>query len=359
MDLLQWKVVRIIPEAQHTISYVLEEISGQPVQYEAGQFLTFLVDYHGQEIRRSFSLGSTPGIDPQVYITVKKKENGAISRHILEHWSEGAVVNSLPPSGRFTLATNPSNNRQVFFIAAGSGIIPVFALLKKLLRDEPHSQAILLYQNHDENNIIYNGAIQQLKEQYTDRFTRIDLLSSPILHELPHQRLNNGLFELILSRYLHPGTRNNKRETGNPASCLLHPEFYTCGPPSFMRMVQFTLRVMGVAEDHIRKENFTVDTVPPPVFSIDTAPRTVRVKQGERYHEFTVNYPNTILQAALNQHIKLPYSCRGGRCSACTARCLSGTVKMNLNEVLTEKDIQNGLVLTCVGYAVTDLELEL
>jgi ring-1,2-phenylacetyl-CoA epoxidase subunit PaaE len=232
-------------------------------------------------------------------------------------------------------------------------------LLKKLLYDEPHSKAILLYQNHDENNIIYNGAIQQLKEQYTDRFTRIDLLSSPILHELPHQRLNNGLFELILSKYLQPETRNNKRETGNPTSYLLHPEFYTCGPPSFMRMVQFTLRVMGIPEDHIRKENFTVDTVPPPAFSIDTAPRTVQVKQGERYHEFTVSYPNTILQAALNQHIKLPYSCRGGRCSACTARCLSGTVKMNINEVLTEKDMQNGLILTCVGYAVTDLLLEL
>jgi ring-1,2-phenylacetyl-CoA epoxidase subunit PaaE len=345
MDLLQWKVVRVIPEAQHTISYVLETMSGQPVQYEAGQFLTFLVDYHGQEIRRSYSLGSTPGIDPQVFITVKKKENGAVSRHILEHWSEGTIVNSLPPSGRFTLATDPANSRQVFFIAAGSGITPVFALLKKLLRDEPRSKAILLYQNHDENNIIYNGAIQQLKEHYTDRFTRIDLLSSPILQELPHHRLNNGLFEIIINKHYQQHHTNTL--------------FYTCGPPSFMRMVQFTLRVMGIAEDQIRKENFTVDTVPPPAFSIDTAPRTVRVKQGERYHEFTVSYPNTILQAALNQHIKLPYSCRGGRCSACTARCLSGTVKMNLNEVLTEKDIQNGLVLTCVGYAVTDLLLEL
>lgn len=352
MDLLQWKIVRIIPEAKNTISYVLEQASGQPLQYEAGQFLTFLFDYFGQEVRRSFSIGAAPGIDPQVFITVKKKENGAISRYILEHWSEGNLINSLPPAGRFTLTTDAANNRPVFFIAAGSGITPIFALLKKLLHDEPGSRAFLLYQNHDENNIIYNEALQQLKEQYTDRFRRIDLLSSPILHELPHQRLNNGLLEWMLYKHLPP-------ETAGAAPVLLQTEFYTCGPPSFMRMVQFTLRVMGVDEACIHKENFTVDTVPPPAFSIDPAPRTVRVHQGARYHEFTVTYPDTILQAALNQHIKLPYSCRGGRCSACTARCLTGTVKMNLNEVLTDKDLQNGLILTCVGYAVTDLELEL
>lgn len=345
MDLLQWKVVRLIPEAKDTFSYVLEEISGQPVVYEAGQFLTFLFDYHGQEIRRSYSMGSAPGIDAQVFITVKKKENGAISRYILEHWQEGTLVRSLPASGRFTLAADPSNKRQVCFIAAGSGIVPVFALLKKLLHEEPHSQAVLLYQNHNENNIIYNEAIQQLKELYPARCTRIDLLSHPILHDLPHRRLNNGLLEMIVTRNTKPGTRNTF--------------YYTCGPASFMRMVQFTLRVMGVEESRLRKENFTVDAVPPPAFTIDTAPRTVQVRQGEQLYKFTVSYPDTILQAALNHQIKLPYSCRGGRCSTCTARCLSGIVKMNINEVLTEQDLQNGLILTCVGYAITDLVLEL
>lgn len=289
-------------------------------------------------------MGSTPGIDPQVFITVKRKENGAISRYILEHWHEGTIIHSLPASGRFTLATDPSHKRKVCFIAAGSGIVPVFALLKKILHDEPHSQALLLYQNHHENNIIYHAAIQQLAEQYPSRFTRIDLLSHPILHDLPPQRLNNSLLETIITNNSQPQTINF---------------FYTCGPASFMRMVQFTLRVMGVDESLIRKENFTIETVPPPAFTIDPAPRTVQVKQGGRLYEFTVAYPDTILQAALNHHIKLPYSCRGGRCSACTARCLSGTVKMSINEVLTEKDLQSGLVLTCVGYAVTGLVLEL
>ena len=344
MDLLQWKVVQVIPEAKDTITYVLQEISEQPLIYHAGQFLTFLINYHGQEVRRSFSLASTPGIDARVFITVKKKENGAISRYILEHWTTGTQVISLPPTGRFTLQTDPDNQRQVFFIAAGSGIAPVFALLKKLLHDEPRSRAILLYQNHDENNIIYHEALQQLKEKYSQQFTRIDLLSTPILHGIPLQRLNNSLLEVIVTKNYKPKTTNL---------------FYTCGPASFMRMVQFTLRVMGIDATQIHKENFTVDALPPPAFTLDTAPRTVQVKQGDRLYSFQVSFPDTILGAALRQHIKLPYSCRGGRCSACTAQCHSGTVKMNMNEVLTEEDLQKGLVLTCVGYAVTDLQLEL
>lgn len=351
MDLLKWKVIRVIPEARNTITYVLEPIGGPPVDYEAGQFLTFLFDYYGQAIRRSYSMGSTPGIDAQVFITVKKKENGAISRYVLEHWREGTLIDSLPPSGRFTIDAQPDQARQVFFLAAGSGIVPVFALLKKLLHQEPHSRIVLLYQNHDENNIIYHEALQQLKAQYPDRFTRIDLLSHPILHDLPHQRLNNGLLEIILAR-------NGVFTMGNQEAAASHTLFYTCGPASFMRMVQFTLRVMGIVEEQIRKENFTIDTVPPPAFTLDPAPRQVQVKYGGRHFGFTVSYPTTILQAALNNDIQLPYSCRGGRCSTCTARCLKGTVKMSINDVLTDKDLQNGLVLTCVGYAVTDIVLE-
>ena len=345
MELLRWKVVRVVPEARDAITYVLEETSGAPFTYEAGQFLTFLLSFHGQEVRRSFSLGATPGIDVQVFITVKKKENGAISRYILEHWGVGTEVESIPPTGRFTLSTSPAYRRQVFFVAAGSGIVPVFALLKKLLHEEPQSQAVLVYQNHDENNIIYHRALQQLAQQFPDAFTRIDLLSSPILHDLPHQRLNNGLLEMIVERYRKDA----------PAEVL----FYTCGPASFMRMVQFTLRVMDVPAEHIYKENFTVDVVPPPAFTLDDKPRMVQVNWRGQWHSFPVRFPDTILYAALKQGIKLPYSCKGGRCSACTAQCTSGTVKMNMNEVLTEDDLRKGLVLTCVGYAVTDIKLEL
>jgi ring-1,2-phenylacetyl-CoA epoxidase subunit PaaE len=116
---------------------------------------------------------------------------------------------------------------------------------------------------------------------------------------------------------------------------------------------------MGVADEHIRKENFVINAVPPPPPTTDSSPKNVVLRWKGREFRFTVSYPITILQAALNNQIHLPYSCRGGRCSTCTIKCISGKVKMSINEVLTDRDLQQGLVLSCVGFAETDLELEL
>ena len=349
MEGLPFTVMQVIPETKEATTYILERSDGQPVHYQAGQFLTFLFGHPGHEVRRSYSMGSAPGIDDRLYITVKRKENGAISRYILETWRPGTVVHSLPPSGRFTIDTAPHHAREIYFIAAGSGIVPVFSLLKKILREEPLTKITLLYQNHDETSIIYHRQLEQWQQQYPQRFNRIDLLSHPLLHELPSRRLNNGLLEHILSAV--EGSTPNKVEGPDL--------FYTCGPPAFMRMVQFTLRVMGVAEVQLRKENFTIDPIPAPAFSIDPAPRMVTVRVGDKIYRYPVAYPTTILQAALDHHIELPYSCKGGRCATCTATRISGNIKMSINEVLTEKDLQDGLVLTCVGFAETDVELKI
>lgn len=371
MELLQWTIKDVIPEVRDANTYVLEAVNGEALHYEAGQFLTFLIDHYGREIRRSYSLGTSPGIDNRLFITVKRKENGEISRYVLNTWQRGSQLKSLAPAGRFTIDTQKEQTRHIWFIAAGSGIVPIFSLLKKVLHEEPLTHITLLYQNHDEASIIYHRELEYWQQQFPGRFRRIDLLSHPLLHEIPARRLNNGLLEQIIrenSPELIPeqvpehGAASTSTTTSSsplPASPSSTALFYTCGPPAFMRMVQFTLRVMGFAEEQLKKENFTVDTIPPPVFHIDPAPRNITVIAGDKTFQFTVSYPVTILQAALNHHIELPYSCKGGRCGTCTAQCLSGQVKMSINEVLTEKDLQQGLVLTCVGYAETDVALKL
>ena len=123
-----------------------------------------------------------------------------------------------------------------------------------------------------------------------------------------------------------------------------------------MRWVQIVLRTMGVADERIRREHFTVGHIPPapPVF--DATPKKVLIR-GPVDHDFVVTWPESILTAAIRQGIPLPYSCRAGRCSSCVAHCLRGQVRMTHNEVLTDKDLAEGLVLTCVGYAETDVEL--
>lgn len=350
MEFLELIVKEVVPETKEASSYVLENPDGSPIAYEAGQFLTIVVEFNGHEVRRSYSMGSAPGIDERLFITVKRKENGEISRHILEHWEAGTRVKVVPPSGRFTIETDPLQARHIFFLTAGSGIVPVFSLIKTVLVKEPRTHVTMLYQNHDETTIIYHRELQLLEERYPQQFTRIDLLSHPLLHELPSRRLNNGLLEQLVG-YHEPGPFRDRKE--KPPTL-----FYTCGPPAFMRMVQFTLRVMGYAEEQLFKEHFTIPVLPPPALIIDPQPRKVQLLFNNKEYEYEVTYPTSILQAALDLNIELPYSCKAGRCATCTAKCLSGEVKMTNNEVLTEKDMEKGLVLTCVGYAATDVKLE-
>lgn len=343
MDEIYFKVIDIIPETKDTSTFVLEEINGKFISYQAGQFLTLLIKFNNHEVRRSYSLCSTPGIDKHLAITIKKVENGEISRYLLAKIRKGSVIKSLPPAGRFTIDTNPENQRTILFIAAGNGITPIFSLLKKVLNDEPRSMVVLIYQNRDEKNIIFRKQLQELRKRFETTFKQLDLLSHPKSGSIPSRRLNNMLLEEIV--VAHP-------EMKKPGSL-----FYLCGPKPLMRMAEFTLKLLGFTDDQIRKENFTVDFVPAPTFTIDPSPKTVIIHKGNHAYTISVTYPKTILQAALDEGIELPYSCKGGRCSTCVAKCLSGSVKMSINEVLTEKDLEQGLILTCVGYAETDCEL--
>jgi len=368
MDALVLIVKEIRREATETVTILLERKDGRPLDYRAGQFLTFLlVRGIGRELRRSYSFSSTPGIDETPAITVKRVINGEVSRYLLDHLRAGDELVSLLPAGRFVLEEGGSGpgeagrsgaGRWLFFIAAGSGMAPVFSLLKEALVKRPDSRVVLISQHHDEESILFKSTLEELVQNYGERFRWINLLSNR------EGRLNNWWLEELMGDLLL--TISGAEQSG--------ALFYLCGPPAFMRMAQFTLRVMGFADAQIKQEHFTVEYVPPPPLLTDTRPKKVTVRRAGSQPEapleiqedrperviasFEVAWPVTILEAALNLGIPLPYSCRGGRCSTCVARCLSGKVKMSINEVLTDKDLREGLVLTCVGYAETDVELE-
>lgn len=344
MDILQLKIKAKEKTATNSFIIYLEEINQQPIYYEAGQFLTFLFYHNGSELRRSYSIVTTPGIDKELAVAVKRQVNGEISRWLTDNLKPGDVLTSLYPAGRFTLDTNALNQRIIFFIAAGSGIGPVFSLLKKVLHGEPLSKIILIYQNRNEASMMFKKELEMFQSFYSKRFILLSLLSNPANKQYPSQRLNNALLEqLILSLY--------DSHTSNL--------FYICGPGSLMRMTQFVLKFMGFPEETIRREYFVIDPLPAPPVMNDSSPKQITLRWKDRVYHFNASYPVNILQAALNNDIYLPYSCLGGKCSTCTVKCISGKVKMSINEVLTDKDLQQGLVLTCVGFAETDLVLEL
>ena len=341
MDKLDLIITRIEKENEVTKTFYLES-SKKAIQYHAGQFLTFLFTHDQRELRRSYSFSSAPGIDKEPSITIKRIPNGEISRLFHDHLKAGDKLKSLPASGRFIAESNPKSQRQFFFIAAGSGIVPVFSLIKHLLREEPLSEIILLNQNHDEESVIFSNLLHAWQNQYPVRFRMINLLSNPVNKSLGSHRLTNEILESTVMEWLQP-----ERET----------LFYLCGPEAFMRMAQFTLKLMGFGDPQIRREYFTVQFIPPPPLALDPAPQKINVLMNGKEFQFYTSYPKTILQSALDHGIQLPYSCRGARCSTCMAKCASGRVEMSMNEVLSDQDLEQGWVLTCVGYAASDLKL--
>ncbi|GAB3687705.1 phenylacetate-CoA oxygenase/reductase subunit PaaK [Spirosoma flavus] len=333
-DFLKLRITRIISETADTRSYFLEPLDGKPVTYRAGQFLTLIVQHGGHEVRRSYSLSSALGEELQ--LTIKRVQNGEISRYLHDTLRVGDTLTSLQPAGRFTF--DDSQMGDVVLLGAGSGITPLFSLIKYILSTESARRVTLLYSNSNERSIIFRDELSFLEQQFPQRFRLFHLLSSPSDDWSGLRgRLNNVLLERLLPELIGTSDTETLR-------------FFICGPGDYMRMAQFTLVFSSFRLDQIRRENFVVEPVvltPPPTVAND---QTVLLRFRGREIEIQVPAYKSILQAALDEGVTLPYSCRGGRCSTCAAHCLSGNIHMTINDVLTERDLADGWVLTCTGY---------
>lgn len=340
---LSLRITKIIRETEDTFTYQLETTDGTPVDYKAGQFLTFLITLHGIEFRRSYSFSTTPGVDAHMAVTIRRKQNGEISRHILSTWKVGEVVTSLLPSGRFTHDVRHTP-RDIFMLAAGSGISPVYSLLKDILHNEPTAKVTLLYSNPSLQTTIFHEALTQLETRYPHTFTLIHFFSNGESHEMPvFRRLSNLILEPLINTRLHYDRKL--------------AQFYFCGPPNYMRMIQLTLVFMGFEEAQLHKENFVVNTEAKRAHAAipeDASLKEVVLHYKGNTHTLQVPGNDTLLHAAQAQGLHLPYSCKGGVCGSCTAVCKEGTVWMSVNEVLTDAEVKAGLMLTCVSYITSE-----
>ena len=196
MEHLQLRIKNIRKETSASKSYFIEEITGKKIEYKAGQFFTLLVNLNGKEVRRSYSISSAPGVDQDIFFTIKRIENGELSRYLFDHLKAGDIIASLPASGRFTLDTPESS--LIVFISAGSGITPVFSLIKHILYQFDETNVLLIYQNHDEKESIFREDLLLLQQKFEQRFTLKEVFSHPFDHNKASQRLNNNLLEKIL-----------------------------------------------------------------------------------------------------------------------------------------------------------------
>ncbi|WP_256011555.1 2Fe-2S iron-sulfur cluster-binding protein [Desertivirga xinjiangensis] len=335
---LHFSIVAIKQETPSARTYELKLLNEGKMEFKPGQFLTFLIHTENHEIRRSYSILSLPG-EP-VKITVKKVENGAISRLILQTWKVGDIVYSLPPAGRFSVEPGSTYRRDIFCFAAGSGIIPILPQVKYLLNAEPQSIIHLIYSNKDEDNSLFLEEIETLDHRY-ENLTLLNFFSDPGNRVKERGRLSNLNVEPLIERLLV-----FKKEDAL---------FLICGPFAYMRMLNFVLMLMHFPKENIRRENFLPE--------IMRAGQAVNRHFPERQIFLTLTGQTTqlvvrsgedILSAAQRQGLNPPYSCKGGICGNCAAKCKVGKVYMSINEVLTETDLQQGWVLTCTGFPETE-----
>jgi ring-1,2-phenylacetyl-CoA epoxidase subunit PaaE len=310
---------------------------GHGIKYKAGQYLTFVQKTTHEEIRRSYSIVSSPLLNEPLTIGVKRIDNGAFSRRLIDRAQIGEQLLTAGAGGLFTLPTNIDSFQQIFFLAAGSGITPVYSLLKTVLHFHRHIHAVLVYSNSSPKKTIFISELNELRQEFVAQFQLQFLFSNNA--DLRFARLNRELLVNLIRSFSN--------------SSFGRTLFYVCGPEAYMRMCTYTLREEGVAKENIRKETFIVQAQSlPRQYPPDNDHHVVTIESGHDNYSLKVQYPDSILQTAKKQNIPLPYSCETGRCGACVVKCIKGKVWLSYNEVLTEKDLQDGLTLTCVGHPI-------
>lgn len=332
--MIQYKVKKITRLTADVKSYELVQDNGEKIVYQAGQFITLLFSKSGQEFRRSYSFSSSPARDETPTITVKRKSNGIASRHLHEQIVEGQQIKGLAPAGLFTLQSLLEDTRKLVCYAAGIGITPILSILKEGLLVRPDLQLFLIYSNADVAVALFRKELELLEKEFPNRLQITWLYSNN--KDLKYARLTQHSLPFILDK--------------NGITTHKDTQHYLCGPLNYEFLLRRALRENGIPTANIRSENFNPE---PPIMyqnNPETEDRQVTImKEGVEY-SFPVSPSQTILEAAQNAGFQLPYSCNTGRCSACALRCISGSIWMSYNEVLTERDLQKGLVLSCTGH---------
>ena len=337
------QVKKIVKETEDAISIYFDHPKDK-IEYQSGQFLTVVLNLKGETVRRSYSLCTSPSVDSDLAVTVKRVEGGLVSNHLNDHLKEEDTLEMMEPMGHFTTDYNKQNKRHVIMFGGGSGITPLMSIAKSMLHEEPESIVSLIYCNRDIDSIIFKLALEQLQTKFEGRFHVIHVLDdAPLNWQGPSGLLNREMLIKLFERIPDWGI---ERST-----------YLMCGPEGMMKNVETMLADLHIPPEKIFKESFVAGIIDKPEAVEDDQEiktREVTVVLDGEEHKFEVEPGNSILETGLDLGIDLPYSCQSGLCTACRCKCISGKVKMDEEEGLSQKEMEEGYVLICVGHPATD-----
>jgi ring-1,2-phenylacetyl-CoA epoxidase subunit PaaE len=314
--------------------------------YHHGQSLTMRSIINGEEVRRTYSLCSSP-LDNVWKVAIKKIDGGLFSSFANSELKNGGVLDVMEPVGKFYTELNPAHKKNYLAFAAGSGITPVISIIKTTLHSEPGSSFTLVYGNKSRSSIIFFEELEGLKNKFIDRFTFINILS----RERTESPVNFGRINT---------EKLNELEKLIDYSSV--DETFLCGPEEMIFCIKDFLLQKGIHEKKIHFELFTSSTPKKTISKTTTAKKDtgpaskITVKADGRSFDFDLplDSDTPILDAALKQGADLPYACKGGMCCTCKAKLLEGEVEMDVHWGLEHEEIEKGFILTCQSHPKTE-----
>ena len=345
-------VKRVSPEAAGAVAITLAipDEAKDSFAFEPGQFLTLRATVNGQDVRRSYSISSPRSrlaARGELEIGIRPVENGLFSNWAAQSIKAGDTIQVMPPDGRFVVKKKRAIHRVGF--AAGSGITPILSIAASTLEEQPESKFTLVYGNRRMSTVMFNEALQDLKDRYRDRLTLIHVLSRQAQEvDLLQGRIDGDKVREIIQALL-------------PAASM--DEVFICGPDAMISATEDALLQAGVPADRIRTERFTVG-LPAGANPVGTGTSAAVAAQAEKdisltvvldgkEHELAIGPDEHVLDAALNAGLDLPFSCKAGVCCTCRAKVLDGTVVMDKNFTLEAPEVAQGFVLSCQARATS------
>ncbi len=342
-------IAGVSPEAEGAVALTIAVPAQlrEQFQFEPGQFLTLRAVIDGQDMRRSYSICSPRSLlseRGEIGIGIRPVNGGRFSHWAVQSLRAGDRLQVMPPEGRFTVRRPQALHRVGF--AAGSGITPILSIIASTMQEQPESKFTLVYGNRRMSSVMFNEALQDLKDRYLGRLTLIHVLSrqaqeAPLLEG----RIDGDKVRAIIGALL-------------PVPSM--DEVFICGPEGMIEATEAALLDAGVPPGRLRSERFvTAGTAPRPA-SVDpllqAAPdrnHRLEVVLDGKVHRLAMSAEDRVLDVALAAGLDLPFSCRVGVCCTCRARVLEGEVRMERNFTLEDWEKKKGFVLTCQAKPVS------
>jgi ring-1,2-phenylacetyl-CoA epoxidase subunit PaaE len=299
--------------------------------FSAGQYITLKTMIDSKEVRRDYSLSSSPQSE-SLTVTVKEIENGVFSSYANRKLKVGDTLEVGTPKGRFIYNPKTDSENTVVAFAAGSGITPIMSIARTVLETETDTKFVLIYGNKSPKETIFYDAILKFQTLYSDRFKVQFIFSEADEENALFGRIDNGNVQYILKNNM--GINDSQK-------------FYLCGPEGMINTVNNILTEKEVDPSKILFELFTASTEKSTNTNTNEGDSVITILVDEEETTLTMSQQHTILEAALANDLDVPYSCQGGVCSSCICRVTEGAATMRQNSILTDNEVAEGLVLSC------------